>query len=906
MGKSFTNGEGGPSWSRGEDKRDVLRSLADLGEHMPTLNKPVVGYKAMEDLKAAIPDYSGNVPESHEKKVEVITESFDTSEFENYLNHAESFFRDYQKSLEIGRNYLNEADQKLYKSQVKLIEELRQASPDSPSRVNELKAQIDKILSTFSDLEKKIENYKKREAAKAIEVTKEIVDEKKPPTPANQNEFKTALPVVIDEIVPKDGDNNTEVAPPVVHNDEQMKQEIFTNPNVTLLDAVEANAGKKTEEPKAEDIIERADLSIGTSGTTTYNKSFDEDILKGSYNNEPQYKAEVSADFTKETPKTPSAEVSSESNVIDIAAQIAAKKAELASLEASLPAKSENDLGVDPVLFEKYLNEEVDKVDLVDPESKLPIKSASGMDIISGQENKINKELIKDVLEGNKKAPTIESKPLESISATKLRESNPGITDEQINIELNRRKESFKELLKSRKELKESFLPYYNSKNEFKQVYTNQIKGGYEVYKKTNWIGKMFGFNPQNLNSLASAERHKFADSRLVYKDKLESLFKGRIDKLNPLDKAFVSEDKMRAAMTDRFLIRPAKESLQMQNELFPTNERKNIISKYKEVLRNHPKASLSVGALMVGGTVASGGLIAALYPLMMGLSFATGANVLSTKFGVNKSERALDSTLKNAVLSSDADSLVAAEIKILSANQEVELAKNRRDVHTTLGGMVGGALAGPSTADYISNGSESALGKFYESIGLTSASAEGLENGISVDVSEVGSLSDNFDGMIEEHEPVGQEISTDAGDFSDPEEEEIFPPGYNGPETQMLYEVQTGDNFWNIMEGQTAAPQPPTMEWMKANQTEQNYQELIKLVENAVNNDSGLREMLGFGQTMDNLEVGSKVDLNLLDYLAKSFAESKGWVSNVEISAPEIPEAARNVISNTVKTYSV
>lgn len=917
MGKSFNNSEGGGlSWSRGEDKKDVrLRSLADLGEHLPVPpNKKMIGYRAFvgaEPESIDLPDYSGsknNEVKGDQLKIEVSTENFDSSEYDNYLKQAETFFKYYQKSLEKGRNYLNESDQKLYRAKLTEIESLKQTVPDTATKVNELKALIDKILSTFSDLEKKIENYKKREVS--ANPPSESGESITVPVADNQNKNNDEVAKIKAEPELVDGDKNTKDIPEAVHNETKMKNEIFTNPNTTLLDAVEINANQGVVTPPEKDTIERADLSITTSGQGSYNKDFDTAILKGSLSDEPQYKAEIKPDYLKEIKNDSPTEAPVENNVINLAEKIAAKKAELAELEAKLPAKPGNDLGVDPALFEKYLNEELEKesknetVELIDPESKIPIKTAPAENIVSGQKNFIDKELTG----GTKKISAIESKPLSSISAAKLRELNPGISDEQIKVELGRRQESFKELLKYRKELKESFLPYYNSKNEYKNIYTNQIKGGYEVYKKTNWIGKMFGFNPKNLNSLAISEKHKFADSRIAYKDKLESLFKERMGQLNPLDKAFVSEDKLRAAMTDRFLIRPAKETLRLQNELFPQSDRKNIISKYKEVLRNHPKAALSVGALMVGGTVASGGFLAALFPVLTSISFASVANTLSTKFGVNKSERALDSTLKNAKLGANADSLVAAEMEILSASQEVELAKDRRDIHTTLGGMVGGAISAPFTSDYLSNGSESVLGKFYDAIGLTSQTPDGSDV-----ILDSPTNDSNPSRLIEQFQPRGQEVSmesfADSGDYSDyeanEEGEEIFPPGYTGPETMMLYEVQLDDNFWNIMEGQTAAPPLPTLEWVKINQPE-HYPELIKLVENVANQDSGLREMLGFGQTMDNLEVGSKVDLSLLDYLAKSIAESKGWMSNVEVDTPEIPEPVRNAISSSVKTYSV
>jgi len=537
---------------------------------------------------------------------------------------------------------------------------------------------------------------------------------------------------------------------------------------------------------------------------------------------------------------------------------------------------------------------------------------------------------------------------LNSISANKLRESNPGITDEQIKAELQRRQESFKELLKSRKELKESFSPYYESKKNFSQTYQDQLKGGYEMYKKTGWLGKMFGFNPKNLNSYATTERLKYADSRTAYREKLEQIFNNRINNLGSLDRVLISGDRIRSAMTDRFLLRPARETLRIQNESFPEADRRNILNKFKDVIKRNPRAALVVGTGMVAGTIATGGL-AAIIPMLFGATGATLAGILSTKFGVNKSERALDSALKNAKLGTDGQSTVEAEMKLVGANQDVEISKNRRDVYTTAGGVAGGMVGGALAYDFVNNGADSILRRFYDSIDFWSDNTDAIQipspeliwppellvspppdvNGFEIppttpegpevtlpDVVE-GDVPARPEGYFNEDDNTlaphteeaapGEELEIEEGeqyeDYEEPGEDLLAPPA--PVESLGSYIAQPNDNYWNIMEGQTNAPQPPVMEWMKYHQPE-HYQELIKLVEYFFNNYPDLRAEIGFGDSMDNLQIGSEVNLDSLNLIARSIAEHKGWIVHVDMNMPELPPELQNIINSKVKSYIV
>ena len=281
-------------------------------------------------------------------------------------------------------------------------------------------------------------------------------------------------------------------------------------------------------------------------------------------------------------------------------------------------------------------------------------------------------------------------------------------------------------------------------------------------------------------------------------------------------------------------------------------------------------------------------------------------AAALSTRLGVNKSERALEAALKNTELGVTSEELVAAEVKLLSAAQDVEISKNRRDVYTTAGGIAGGAAGGLM--------SEMLLGDLYapDLPGDVDAPAPD-QSGPEVVPPQEPEVAPDIPNDLPENNlpseadpqpaPDVDQYDSDEGMTGDEDGEDPMetPPAPN----LGSYTVEPGDNFWDIMEGQTSAKSLPTAEWMKVNQPE-NYQALIDLVRDVGNSDAGIREALGFGATMDDLQIGSQVDLDLLDYFARTIAENKGWIDHPEFDFTAITPEAESFIESRVKEIMI
>lgn len=89
-------------------------------------------------------------------------------------------------------------------------------------------------------------------------------------------------------------------------------------------------------------------------------------------------------------------------------------------------------------------------------------------------------------------------------------------------------------------------------------------------------------------------------------------------------------------------------------------------------------------------------------------------------------------------------------------------------------------------------------------------------------------------------------------------------------------YLAQSGDSFYKIGAGETAANYPPTTDWLHNNAPE----EIKELLEDAIrtaNQDRLLLGNLGFGATADRLDVGSSIDMRLMERLLNEIALAKG-----------------------------
>lgn len=119
-------------------------------------------------------------------------------------------------------------------------------------------------------------------------------------------------------------------------------------------------------------------------------------------------------------------------------------------------------------------------------------------------------------------------------------------------------------------------------------------------------------------------------------------------------------------------------------------------------------------------------------------------------------------------------------------------------------------------------------------------------------------------------------------------------------------YTSESGDNFWDIMEGDTNAARPPIMDQMYE-QDPKHVQPLIDLTRDYINNELSPAERaeLGFGATADILPTGETVDMDRLNEIATMIAEREGWPETDALvidanpafeEVPAVPEAIDGV----------
>lgn len=101
-------------------------------------------------------------------------------------------------------------------------------------------------------------------------------------------------------------------------------------------------------------------------------------------------------------------------------------------------------------------------------------------------------------------------------------------------------------------------------------------------------------------------------------------------------------------------------------------------------------------------------------------------------------------------------------------------------------------------------------------------------------------------------------------------------------------YAAEKGDNFWDIMEGQTEAGKLDYLETVD----EAHRQAVIDLVRDKIDSDAALSSELGFGKNADSLQVGAQIDTEKLNQLAEEIVKEKGW-AQAEVPAGSDAETA-------------
>ncbi len=116
----------------------------------------------------------------------------------------------------------------------------------------------------------------------------------------------------------------------------------------------------------------------------------------------------------------------------------------------------------------------------------------------------------------------------------------------------------------------------------------------------------------------------------------------------------------------------------------------------------------------------------------------------------------------------------------------------------------------------------------------------------------------------------------------------ESVPPGASEAAPSVPYIAEKGDNFWDIMEGQTDAGKPAYLDHVDAS----HKQEIIDLVRDRIEDDPAMLKELGFGENADQLQIGAEVDTERLNELAEEIAKEKGRHIEAAPDAADTPPA--------------
>lgn len=96
-------------------------------------------------------------------------------------------------------------------------------------------------------------------------------------------------------------------------------------------------------------------------------------------------------------------------------------------------------------------------------------------------------------------------------------------------------------------------------------------------------------------------------------------------------------------------------------------------------------------------------------------------------------------------------------------------------------------------------------------------------------------------------------------------------------------YSVEQGDNYWDLMEGQTAAGVLPAMRMVSP----EHVPTVIRLVQQAIDTDPALRSEIGFGSNTGELRLGATLNVQRLDEFVTKIAIDNNFITETA-TAPE------------------
>jgi hypothetical protein len=306
------------------------------------------------------------------------------------------------------------------------------------------------------------------------------------------------------------------------------------------------------------------------------------------------------------------------------------------------------------------------------------------------------------------------------------------------------------------------------------------------------------------------------------------------------------------------------------------------------KLLQKHPQLTRVLGAAVIGGLAGSVtvGANAFLRMVVGGTLSAAAAGFINKRYEgrIEDINDEFEDAVREIGKQLAAGGMTAEELHetyqyLASIYSRVDSEKRKRLRDIIAASLALGAASGASIAEFSDLG---ALPDVDEKISETYNGGENTDQPFPATTEDLHTPQavDSYGGVNSDTPaPLNQMSETAAQPPSSAEATvtakvaELTKAGESLPAT---YEAKAGDNYWNIMEGETAAGKIPVIEQVAA----EHRQALIDLARDALDKNETLRAEIGFGDKMDNLGEGDNVNVQKLHAAAVEIAEKEGWLS--------------------------
>ena len=462
----------------------------------------------------------------------------------------------------------------------------------------------------------------------------------------------------------------------------------------------------------------------------------------------------------------------------------------------------------------------------------------------------------------------------------------------------------YEERLLIRNEWKQKKQMYEEAYEKYLEEKATTPKSLFSLFKKTE--------EPETLQQLEMA----YQQSRREYASMLDTALVKRVQ-ANAADVSDTSvgsrSESVQAALANRFVLKAAHDRLQIEKEFVPVGKPARIFQTVEEIFKKHKRSIKILGYLTTAGIGLSVGGIGMALSAMLGKTIsakfaAVGAaggafagNALYDALILKKREEGRNSAFERARQSYSTANLDALEKEYLGKYRSYESAVRNKKyavaASAIAGGIAGATLAGSldikHAIDHIptTSGALNAHGALFNGSSPMAASVELNGNNIDQPVptrdaqgrGEAGTGHETGGAtitsapvasvpIIEAHGDAftGTTVEGDATDINEPSENvtEVDVPLQD-------YTVKAGDNFWDLSEGQTDAPQPYVFKGFSGHV----LQERIDLTRDYLNEHADIAKQIGFTSSgnIGKIYPGDVLKLDLLNEVAAKVMADHG-----------------------------